>query len=149
MTPPTRYEAGRELDARIAEKVMGATWKRHDGATGDWLAFDHADAMLTQNRPVSLWVLAARTERGVQAWPECRAYSTDIAAAWLVVEKMRADGFMFRINATADDAGVETWAARFWTLDRDDDFCDRYAATAPHAICLAALAAINAEASHG
>jgi hypothetical protein len=93
-------------------------------------------------------------------------YSTDIAAAWLVVEKLR------ELNFSSDVSSYPTsrkWLkpphegalASSWTLQTtkecyqccitryEVDFggwivvCDPVADTAPHAICLAALKAMN------
>lgn len=99
-------EAGRELDALIAEKVMGFPLEIIRGAP----------------------------------YPECpRHYSTDIAAAWEVVEK--------------DDGWGHDWRVKRWvssskpyscTAERTADGQNFYAEaeTAPLAICLAALKAV-------
>ncbi len=59
--------AGREMDALIAEKVM----------MFPMAAIPHA---LTKDKRV--------IDKGDHAWLECKCYSTDIAAAWEVVEKL-------------------------------------------------------------
>lgn len=73
-------------------------------------------------------------------------YSTDIAAAWLVVEAMRGRGLHLQMNDT-----LSAYRARFFTVESTRDW-DRestdgayyeFADTAPHAICLAALKAVG------
>jgi hypothetical protein len=63
-------------------------------------------------------------------------YSTDIAAAWQIVEKMRADGYNGGLRWTSD--GYEVIAAK--PLDHES-FTQAVADTAPLAICRAALIA--------
>lgn len=63
-------------------------------------------------------------------------YSTDIAAAWLVVERMTSQGWWLEI----DHGGVD-WKITFYGLG-DDPFPTERADTAPEAICRAALEAV-------
>jgi len=112
-------EAGRELDALVAEKVMG--WK----------------PSMFSNYP---WQLVPPDGDG-SAVRQVPNYSTDIAAAWLVVERMCefpsyvSLGFgkwlQFRVDI-ATGAGREVMNSR------------AFAKTAPLAICNAALAAVGA-----
>lgn len=103
---------GRELDALVAEKVMG--WKSVEHRFED--PFHRWDGIAPEHGSHRFTV------------PD---FSTDIAAAWEVVEKLNdlilerdvtAEGT--RYNVVID--GIETWAE-----------------TAPHAICLAALKAVG------
>lgn len=108
---------GRELDALVAEKVM------------EW-----QDCML-DNKPID----------GLGKTPEGRTaviipnYSTNIAAAWEVVEKMRNLGWFFDLNFQA------SYTAMFRTdyLITTRRFEEKEE-TAPHAICLGALKAVGA-----
>jgi hypothetical protein len=88
--------AGRELDALVAEKVMGWNFQRS-------------------------------------------AFSTDIASAWEVVEKLQALEYTF-INLLWDGQGWDIEMGQ----DGHDISCDTYADTFPLAICLAALKAVDA-----
>lgn len=126
MTP-----VGRELDAAIAEKVMGLEWRpwkpyaapqgwfpkdapECNERTGDDLAID-ADGYL----------------------PDLPMYSYDITEAWEVVEKARQLVSLeveFALYANEDS----TWDAAFGMEGGVK------ADTAPHAICLAALKAVGA-----
>lgn len=106
----------REIDAMVAEKAMGL---RKDRVTPDW--FEYADG-----------------SRGPA--PE---YSTDIAAAWQVVEKMRAGGTCFSCGSPYKYPGIRDapcWARFGGNMERPSP-----AMTVPYAICLAALAAIGVE----
>jgi hypothetical protein len=99
---------GRELDALVAEKVTGWPAARDAKAiseTGYWTAGD---------------------ERFIHGLP---AYSTEIAAAWQVVEKLIATGDW--CDFELDYEPTLLWCCGGKT----------YAPTAPHAICLAALKA--------
>lgn len=66
-------------------------------------------------------------------------YSTSIADAWLVVEKMRGNGYVLHL----DDGNTE-WRAFFAVPNDESKIMGSYQPTAPTAICLAALRAIGA-----
>jgi hypothetical protein len=110
---------GRELDALIAEKVMGLTPLRQD-VMGQTIFLDDV---------------------GCECF--CACYSTQIADAWLVVEKMMPDG----------DGEIElewdqfVWKCEFgWHgIEGRCKGCYAEAPTAPLAICLAALKAVDKE----
>jgi hypothetical protein len=123
---------GRELDKLIAERVMGQTVGRKNfdgfgGRAGD---------------PIIL------TPGGPYNWEECPDYSTDIAAAWEVVEKLLAEpgkgfeisvGHMFKRHKDKSET-------KYWECFIEDEKERRFieeADTAPHAICLAALKAVG------
>ena len=120
-------EAGRELDALVAEKVTG--WKLQD-----------------KQCPVCGWPYGASELHGcvpgncsMRPPPSRRAdtpqnYSTDIAAAWLVVEK----------SHILDKYSLTTHGAN-WVIVDETDGWDVFieASTAPLAICLAALKAVG------
>lgn len=118
--------AGPELDARVAERVMGLV------ACGAW-------------EPIRVYPVEYM-KTGLCNHPACAPsvyvarFSTDIAAAWQVVEKLRADGWSF---ACIGDG--KTWTSVFARevpeiVEPDTVEAD----TAPLAICLAALAAAEA-----
>lgn len=94
---------GRELDALVAEHAMGLS-------PVEW-----SDGFL---------VYGSQHTGGVVP-----KYSTDMRAAWLVVENIRK-----RSEFALEYDGIQ-WRARFTTWER--------ALTAPHAICLAALLAVE------
>ena len=133
-------EAGPEMNALVAEYVMGQT------------DFDH---------PGFFWN-EGTTEDGKDGWdgfncPRCGApkgdtgkcvkhYSTDISAAWEVIEKLKQLGFLIIRLATGDILGnfwqfqcADKW--REISRDGDKDYFAN-APTAPLAICQAALLAM-------
>lgn len=123
-------EAGRELDAIVAERVMGATWRKPTRYAG----IDGVSSLVLGERHSAVAITFAHR------WPDDRlsytgpAYSSDIAAAMQVVEAMRAKGYGFSLT---DNQG-ERWTAEFLNYLA---FAD--AGTPALAICRAALKAID------
>ena len=113
-------DVGHDLDVLVAERVMGwkrGRWKNEIGEVGtSW--FDKDTEPTLDN---------------VQANLDFRP-STDWAAAGLVAERLEAEGYRPKILKYVEGG----WGAVFYKgLD-----AFRYEApTAPHAICLAAVAA--------
>lgn len=85
-------------------------------------------------------------------WAECLevvpAYSTDLASAWLVVERMR-DRWEFRLTRWHEDLDAPEWCALFFDRRLGSADGEVYAETAPLAICRAALAAAAAASRPG
>ena len=107
---------GRELDALIAEKIFG--WSLDPNRASDdicWLM------------PPGGWHVAKSVPQ----------YSTDIAAAMEVVEKLSEYGWHFSLTRTADGS-VVAFFHKDW-FRRNEKLIE----TAPHAICLAALKAVG------
>ena len=119
--------AGREMDAMVGAKVMGCRVKR--GKSNIYCGCDRAPH--NDN-------LSAAAER---SYPALDHYSTDITAAWKLVEKL-ADGIHCVFDLVLDwDGG---WYACFEPAGGD-----KYGAsnvdTAPLAICRAALRVVEAD----
>jgi len=114
--------ADRELDALVAEKVMGfevGIYESYRGITG-----------------IS-YVCKDKYPSGEFDLPN---YSTDIKAAWEVVEKFSDESF--ELDHFCD--GV--WTCKFrWVDDEGESEAEAKAKTAPRAICLAALKAMGVE----
>lgn len=111
----TPMEAGRELDVLVAEKVMGlrvTTFSGYDIATSCVIV--DANDTITDRVP---------------------HYSTEIAAAWQVVE-------LFGVRHSLSLYQVGRWYCNFLVGGKRLEAC---APTAPHAICLAALRAVGEE----
>lgn len=142
-------EPGPELDALVAEKVMG--WEHVIKEDREYYLGDTTPGFSGRN---TYWV-KGYSSFGVQIG-ECvllPKFSTSIAAAWEVVEKLRTWDDGYRIGAYV---GVEVWSP-----DRETETCcevniewhapahvaeaGAIEATAPHAICLAALRAVGVE----
>jgi hypothetical protein len=146
--------AGRELDALVAEKVMGWGWMTHDQPqvlprrrwlvppeeVGDWGHVHPASLDLPPEEP---WWLTGEPSppADMQVVPH---YSADWTGAALVIGRL--------IAGSLDTFGLHCmdgrWVASFRLADRGRDPYDDAegrgeASTAPHAICRAALAALE------
>ena len=131
-------KAGRELDALIAEKVMG--WE----AVNDELEIakregnpDLVDSQRWHRRKV--WFKGNEK----MACEECGtlpAYSTDIADAWEVVRKM---GMVLIENSGEAFGKLDEWNVQFVGHDKEGEphWVSESAETVELAICLAALKA--------
>ena len=160
------HQAGRELDALIAEKVFGLIQRR---IVPEWLGrevwlFSHPaypdEVMYSWDEPsgnAMMYQDGKTAESGTaQVLPP---YSDDIAAVWEVVEKMRPHALhLFAPGALVNDEFGEytaSWMAQFimWSKPNGGDDAmlpgnwygsPAFAETAPLAICLAALNAVGA-----
>lgn len=142
--------AGRELDALVAEKVMG--WERvldgeetarvfgqiakvEGGVRGVALRVPK-ELLDGQTNPI-VWI-DSRNETGT-ARKVLPHYSTDIAAAWLVWDRITEKDY--------DLALQRDWnLPREWVVTKSDSDCRAifaYGSTAPLAICRAALQAVG------
>ena len=121
-------EAGRELDALVAERVFGIDLSPVTHDEHEWYMPDaERDISLTckfcgcdNSRPEIMCIEIKHT----------RSYSTDIAAAWLVVEKFRNTFGEFVFDIDGD------WRCFFGGKLSIAD-------TAPLALCRAALKAVS------
>jgi hypothetical protein len=112
---------GRQLDAAVAERVMGADKEKEID-----LAMLDPSGVIDSFRD-TIWA---------NILPH---YSTDIAAAWRVVEKLREEGWQVVINVLDD--GAEVAVTRHEMAGHLYEFAD----TAPLAISRAALRAVAAD----
>jgi ABA sandwich protein len=153
MTPQEidKLEPGRELDALVAEKVMGWLWCIQ--ACGDisrpgqyeWSRFLAPPANAAAWRDI--W--NGKTEAIIEERPRfAMGFSTDIAAAWLVVEKMRQTKRFCCLKLHSDFDFVYSFSLTLYTQRYQD--CGRHepdfiaqAQTAPLAVCRAALKAVK------
>ena len=106
----------RELDALVAEKVMGLATIIVSSNAGD------VPAVVADDSPI-----------GFRMTPR---YSTDIAAAWLVVEKMRQKGYSVRIDCQWGKISGEPWDVWF---RGGRSYTQRLSLSLPHGICRAAV----------
>lgn len=126
-TPLETLSAGRELDVLVAEKILG--WEVGVSA---------------QSGRYCLPPDSTRSEYAI-TWnnhdSKLPCYSTDIASAWQVVEKMREKGYEVCIGLVTD--GV------FCRMDDEPGECAGRASvdwrdgSTPLAICLAALRTVD------
>jgi hypothetical protein len=113
-------KAGRELDALVAEKVMGLEPCQCHTGTGD------LDEIC-----------------GLCFTDTLKHYSTDIAAAWQVVKKLYDDGWEWELREEilSSEAIAIKSKARYGKTE-----AGRWlSSTMPHAICVAALNAVGHE----
>lgn len=134
----SELQAGRALDALIAEKVMDEPeyWSVHFSGShyGDFKTRAEAETCAKQ--------IQGDYKAHVQTFFDCPRYSTSIAAAWQVVEKLgNWHGFDFCLWLKSDANGQ--WHAGWFENGYDGlkSRCSAMAEAAPLAICLAALKA--------
>ena len=113
-------EAGEELDALMAEKVMG--WERGKSIGKD------------------VWCKGRNVICYFHAWKP----STSILSAWEVVQKLAVEPFAWHIESLNLTNGRVVWWACYWGDGKAGEILD-YSAdapTAPLAICRTALLAV-------
>lgn len=109
----------RELDALVAERVLGFDEVERVGG----MFYYHNVEMDRESATGGRWRSTV---------PQ---FSTEIASAFLVVEKLRAD-YMFRMWV------AQVWNVEVWHYGSDEGFIAGHSHNSlPHAICLAALKA--------
>lgn len=128
--------AGRELDALVEEKVMGFVWNEARCRVCGWPITD---------LEVAGRAYCTKDSCALRPRPEHRAddpapYSTDIAAAWEVVER-----FQVKPLSTGEHYAQR---ANFWLCMQEGTNNPIYAwdaKRAAHIICLASLKAVGVE----
>jgi hypothetical protein len=125
-------QPGRELDALVAEKVMGLCVLDSVNMYGDGCVV--SDAGMDE------W--EKHREYGKVDDPDLlEPYSTHIAAAWEVVEKMKAT----HICKVVGLSSTGEWFASIKPKEAGIFSSHAYAPTAPEAICKAAILAVMEE----
>jgi len=137
-TTTTPTKAGRELDALVAEKVMGLRWRRFD--------YPPAGSSFAYGKP---WTWLSSSYAGgdpegdeTRYIDNVRHYSSDIAAAWEVVGELVSLGA--RVNVM--NRYAPTWGCNIITdigTPHERQHFHGSCESAPLAICLAALAAVS------
>jgi hypothetical protein len=151
--------AGRELDALVAEKVMGTiTWTHGKAFVTQPNGCRSLGIAVFPNGVDERFVIRDGNANGnwsrgdgnrwmTEALPH---YSTDIAAAWQVVEFLQREWDRLDEKESQfwrfEDCHPHGWIARvIWPHDGEAEIASVDADTAPLAICLAALAACGVE----
>jgi hypothetical protein len=125
-------EPGRKLDTLVAEKVMGLTVYHYDKDVEENCYY-----MLMDTEGFPFEPFGGEKETEEEAWLSCFYYSTDISAAWEVVEKIKKDlDWWIVLNSEG-----EKWIALFY-WDKYQIACECEAETASEAICKCALMAV-------
>lgn len=109
---------GRELDALISSRVMGDNRAQAEDASG--YLFIHDQPLIV-------------TDRGLSVMSH---YSTDIAAAWLVVEKIKEE---YSLTLSYEDDREGKWECYLENEDLEVSHISARSDSPAHAICLAAL----------
>lgn len=113
----------RKIDALVAEHVMGLEVQK-DQITKNWYSEKTPDDK-------SEFFIGKSNDK-------IPKYSSDISAAWAIVEKVESHTF----TLTAEEDKLPMWGAAFgfWNSEKQDfDLIESLADSAPLAICLAAL----------
>lgn len=129
----------RERDALVVEKVFGDTKPRKELGAGKWSACFEKHAWINEK---------TGEEVGFDLLWSAAKYTTDIAAAWEVVEKMREKGFQVVVasDRLGDETVVNGAGFRRFQEPIEDLMLHRGLANAfPESICLAALRALGVE----
>jgi len=113
-------KAGRELDALVAEKIFEL-----------YSFYEGPELLYVKKKP----------SKDRQTHYEVPNYSTDISAAWEVVEKLNYLSF----NISRENCAGVRYDANVYDDPEMEDQINITADTAPHAICLAALKAVGHE----
>ena len=116
--------AGRDIDALIAEKVMG--WARDNSDEGDYFDFWSTDPKDTENTKVQLLTYK---------------FSEVITLAWGLVEKL---GLVVGIDANPEVPDSPWCASIDWENHRQSTFT-AWAPSAPLAICRVVLLLVTSE----
>ncbi len=124
----------RELDVLVAEKVMG--WEPKESVTGHYDQWTDKEGKLRTTWSDALPIAF------------CWRPSTSIADVWEVVESVSNELVWLALEGPAPyDASKEGWRCSIISYDPDVPTHCVDAATAPRAICLAALRAVSIEVS--
>lgn len=123
-------KAGRELDALIAEKVMG--WK--------WCLYPKGEEWCKDQKLEGYWLDGTVTvlNTNEDGTPNCPDYSTNMLAAMRVVAAKKAD-----IVEMVWHCDAQAWVVTF------NDGHGPWAKTLAHAICLSALPTTQKDKSDG
>ena len=140
----TDLKAGRELDALVAEKVMGlgAIELRRcipDPESGGWIE----GASLPEADCVTLQPCSAEIVADEKFWEAVPRYSTSIGDAWKVVEKLSSPGWIFAMDDVGSVGEQLAWHVSFTEVN-GERHGEVNRISAPEAIVVAALRAVGA-----
>lgn len=134
---PAELNPGQELDIWVAKTVMGAEWKD----LGENPHFIKVDGPAH----VWAWVIRGYPYASEEEFPR---YSTDIGAAWQVVEKLIQENWT--VTVKSEESRIYVGRRTFW-YSAEYEQKDGIQALggsfdgAPHAICLGALKTLETQ----
>jgi len=124
----------RERDALVAEKVMGWVWLKYP-KEDEW-----AQIYLKEGR-ISYWMDGVCTinTTNKDETPNCPFYTTSIKTAWVIIDKMDSEGWVWDLNS---HAGWRVRIAKYSSPDQAIYECSqKFVKTLTESICIAALRA--------
>lgn len=134
--------AGRELEILVCEHIFGWTWVTEDDEQPHQTPF-----LVSPDRGIGIYYPKVAAQ-----FPDIQPtflppYSTSIAAAWEVVEKLKADGWDIHLDSVGFNNDIEgEWRTFFSLDDESGDQCawvHEDGDTAAESICKCALAAVG------
>ena len=121
--------AGREMDALVAKEIFGINTAGHlDSCYVEWVTKDGKDGGSGFECPA-----CGCSEEEYKKQPCCKRYSTDISAAWEVVEQVTKKS---KFTVIEIRGGNELYQVAFWYPLKDSWHAE---GLLPLAICRAAL----------
>jgi hypothetical protein len=144
----------RELDALVAEKVMGWKWRTHVGINvlhhptiAEWMEKEDPNGVLSEAGRKGKQTLGIdgiffydSSRRPPERYPEFPCYSTQLIAAFQVVEKLRSWRRGVRMEQW-DHLNAGLWCVEIGMDEGEDVFAGDV--TLPGAICAAALKVVG------
>ncbi len=118
---------GRDLDALVAEKVMG------------WIGIEKKPIANAFGQTV-LEDYVGQPSIGATQPVLVPRYSTMIQEAWKVADKLRGEVQFVAVISGKGPQGAQPWICK---INREGSFLEERADTAPLAICLAALKGVG------
>jgi hypothetical protein len=125
--PDPALPNGRELDALVAEKVMGWIDIKKQSIANAFGQHVLDDYVGQPSIGATIPVLVPR-------------YSTMIQEAWKVADKLRGEVQFVAVISGSGPQGAQPWICK---INREGSFIEERAETAPLAICLAALKGVG------
>lgn len=137
----TSLPAGRDLDERVAIEVMGLVWMASPGQENGHDCIVHADDANAFSKR------GYRQRRSDSTAPRIAPppFSTNIAAAWTIVEHLVGRGWWCNTSLIQPELPDNAAVCRFWRDEENGLRTFATAATMPHAIALAAIQAAALE----
>lgn len=137
-------EAGRELDALVAERVMARdlSMGKHEWREVDLDDRDRCQSTYFCDRCANHagWVDISELDMSESCKPYCPTYSSDILAAWQVVDRLRSQKCEVEVKS-----GRWGWDVDFWPRKESSlEYGHIQLPSLPVAICMAALEAVGA-----
>lgn len=127
---------GKELDRLVAERIMGWQMYHYNKDVPSrcyYMLVDENWDAVADDVPFTLQNGERKTEE--EAWNDNKSFSTEISAAWEVLEKLVDNGFTVGASKYAEN---NLYYAH--VLKNGVDICDvQMMSSAPEAICKAAL----------